>query len=93
MYYSVNDDGRRPRQIVLDVLEEGKDVLRHRDDANREGRVTKGDATLKRGKGDIYGKRNVRHGEESCKSVEELAESCPFPLAPEKRNLCGKGVI
>ena len=40
-----------------------------------------------------YGKRKVRHGEESCKSVEELAESCPFPLASEKRGLRGKGVV
>lgn len=93
MYYSMNDDGRRTRQVILDVLEEGKHVLRDRYNANTEGQVTKGDATLERGKTGTYGKSNVRHGEESCKSVEELAESRPFPLAPEKRNLCSKGVV
>ena len=40
-----------------------------------------------------YGKRNVWHCKESGKGVEELAEDSPFPLAPEKRDLRGKGVI
>jgi hypothetical protein len=89
----MNDDRRGPRQVVLDVLEERKYVLCDGYNANRERQVTKGDATLKREEKVTYGKRNVRHGDESCKSVEELAESCPFPLASEKRGLRGKGVI
>lgn len=93
MHYTMNDDRRGPRQVVLDVLEERKCVLCDGYNANREGQDTKGDATLKRGKMVTYGKRKVRHGEESCKSVEELAESCPFPLASEKRGLRGKGVV
>ena len=44
MHYSMNDDGRRARQIVLDVLEEGKHVLRDRYDAAREEQVARGDA-------------------------------------------------
>ena len=48
MHYSVNYDGCRPRQIVLDVLEKGKRALRDRYDATREGQVARGDAIWKR---------------------------------------------
>jgi hypothetical protein len=40
----MNDDGRRARQIVLDILEEGKYVLRDRYDAARKRQVAIGDA-------------------------------------------------
>jgi hypothetical protein len=43
MHYSVNYNGCRPRQIILDVLKEGKHVLRDGYDTTREGRVTRGD--------------------------------------------------
>jgi len=61
MHYSMNDDGRRARQIVLDILEEGKYVLRDRYDTAREKQVARGDAIWKRRKSVAYGKRNVWH--------------------------------
>ena len=62
MHYSMDDDGRRARQIVLDVLEEGKHVLRERYDAARGEQVARGDAIWKRREKAAYGKRNVWHG-------------------------------
>ena len=38
MHYSMNNDGCRPRQIILDVLEESKRELRDTYDATGEGR-------------------------------------------------------
>lgn len=93
MHYSMDNDGCRARQIVLDVLEEGKYMLRGRYDAAREGQVARRDAIWKRRKKVAYGKRNVWHCKESGKGVEELAEDCPFPLAPEERDLRCKGVV
>jgi hypothetical protein len=46
----MDDDGCRARQIVLDVLEEGKYMLRDRYDAAREGQVARGDAIWEEGK-------------------------------------------
>ena len=89
----MNDDGRRARQIVLDVLEEGEHVLRERYDAAREGQVARGDAIWKRRKKVAYGKGNVWDSKESGKSVEELAEGSPFPLASKEGDLSGKGVV
>jgi hypothetical protein len=45
------------------------------------------------GDGETYCKRNVGHGKEGCKGVEELAEGCPFPLASEERDFGDKGVV
>ena len=89
----MDDDGCGPRQIVLDVLEEGKQMLRDRYDATRAGQVARRDAIWKRRKRVTYGKRKVWHCKESGKGVEELAEDGPFPLAPEERDLRCKGVI
>jgi hypothetical protein len=93
MHYSVDDNGCRPRQIVLDVLKEGKYMLRDRHDTGREGQVARRDAIWKRRKKVAYGKRNVWHCKDSCKGVEELAEDSPFPLAPEERDLRCEGVV
>jgi hypothetical protein len=93
MHYSMDDDRCRARQIVLDVLEEGKYMLRGRYDAAREEQVARRDAIWERRKKVAYGKRNVWHCKESGKGVEELAEDCPFPLAPEERDLRDKGVV
>jgi hypothetical protein len=57
-------------------------------DKSREGTRFGGE-----GIGQAYGKRDVRHGKESCKGVKELAEGSPFPLASEESDLCGKGVV
>jgi hypothetical protein len=92
MHYSVDGDGCRPRQIVLDVLEEGKCMLRDRYDAAREGQVARRDAIWKRRKKVAYGKRNVWDCKESGKGVEKLAEDSPFPLEPEERDLRCEGV-
>ena len=89
----MDDDGRRARQIVLDVLEEGKHVLRERYDTARDEQVARGDAIWKRREKAAYGKREVWHGKESGKGVEELAESGPFPLASKKGDLGCKGVV
>jgi hypothetical protein len=40
----MDDDGCRPRQIVFDVLKEGKYESMERDDAERGGQVARGDA-------------------------------------------------
>jgi len=89
----MDDDGCGACQIVLDVLEEGKYMLRGRYDAAREEQVARRDAIWKRRKKVAYGKRNVWHCKESGKGAEELAEDCPFPLTPEERDLRGKGVV
>jgi hypothetical protein len=57
----MNADGRRARQIVLDILEKGKYALRDRYDAARERQVARGDAIWKRRKRVAYGKRDVWH--------------------------------
>ena len=41
MHHSVNDDGRRPRQIVLYVLEGSSGVSRNAYDTINRGQVTK----------------------------------------------------
>ena len=68
-------------------------MLRDRYDAAGEGQVAGGDAIWKRKKKVAYRKRNVWHGKESSKGVEELAENSPFPLASEEGNLSGEGVV
>jgi hypothetical protein len=44
MYYPMNDDGSRPRQIILDILEESEYMLSEANDARRSGKITKKDA-------------------------------------------------
>ena len=89
----MNDDRCRARQIVLNVLEEGKYMLRDRYDTAREKQVAGRDAIWKRRNKVAYGKRNVWHCKESGKGVEELAEDSPFPLPSEERDLRCKGVV
>lgn len=93
MHYSVDDDGCRPRQIVLDVLEKGKYMSMNIYDAAREEQVARRDAIWKRKKKMAHGKRKVWDCKESGKGVEELAEDGPFPLAPKERELRCEGVV
>lgn len=44
MHYSMDDDGCRARQIVLDVLKEGERMLRGGYETVREGQVARRDA-------------------------------------------------